>query len=168
MYVLQSRSSDPIQQKLAENKARLLMLGLSEIGKTWPASTWILRLFEVIFKKQQEKSQGASQYPAQNIPPSASRTGISAAMNDNFNTWSNRGHSLVTIAPCARSDQQAARSGTDRGSEDFQWDTQMQRSSLDMSERFEADLLAEFPPNFDVGNQDFFPYLMDFNSFQDV
>lgn len=168
MYVLQSRSPDPIQQRLAENKACLLMLGLSEIAKTWTASIWILRLFEVIFKKQQERSQGTSQYPAQNVPPSASTPGITAQAKDNFNTWSNKGHSLVTIASCARSDQQAARSGAERGSEDFQWDTQMHRSSLDMSERFEADLLAEFPPNFDVGNQNLFPYLMDFNSFQDV
>ena len=53
IYALMIRSSDKTQRELAENRARLLMLGLNQIAETWPASTWILRLFQTIFKNQQ-------------------------------------------------------------------------------------------------------------------
>lgn len=168
MFALLSRSSDPMQRKLAENKARLLMLALGEIGKTWPAGTWILRLFESIFKKQQEKNQANSQALTQNGLPPASTMGTSTQLNNNFGSTTSASHSLVDVASYGWSDRRTVRLGEEAGIADFQWDPQLHQPSLNVSDPFEAEHLAEFSSRFDVGNQDFFPYLMEFNSFQDI
>ncbi|RVX71097.1 hypothetical protein B0A52_03463 [Exophiala mesophila] len=41
----------PISSQLAENRARLCMLALSELSKLWPAAGWILRVFDKVLRR---------------------------------------------------------------------------------------------------------------------
>ncbi|TAQ87449.1 hypothetical protein B7494_g4221 [Chlorociboria aeruginascens] len=50
MHLIIMRTSDHMQRKLAENHARLCMLSMSELQKSWPVGGWILRLFESLLK----------------------------------------------------------------------------------------------------------------------
>ncbi|OAL32861.1 hypothetical protein AYO20_07652 [Fonsecaea nubica] len=68
MYVLMARSPDSMHRKLAEHKARLLLLACAEVAKTWPACDWIMKLFETIFKNMEKRSQTQVPQPALGDP----------------------------------------------------------------------------------------------------
>jgi len=45
------RSSDEVSKKLADHRAQMCMLGLSEMQEPWPCGGWILRVFVRIMEK---------------------------------------------------------------------------------------------------------------------
>lgn len=156
------RRSDRIQRKLAEHKARLLILGCTEISKTWPACSWILRLFETVFKNLEEKS-------SQNITSSTSTTScqssscIDAQMTDHqVPRASDKFHGSDNMAQF--NDPGLTSIGLCEGEipSIFQSDAHI-HPFLNMPDFLDPELLSGFPHDFRVGNQEFYPSSMEFN-----
>ncbi|KAK5048512.1 hypothetical protein LTR84_005602 [Exophiala bonariae] len=51
IHSLVIRCRQPVSSQLAENRARLCMLALSELSKLWPAAGWILRVFDKVLRR---------------------------------------------------------------------------------------------------------------------
>ena len=89
--------NDPIRRELAQNKSRQCMLALSELAKSWPVRTWILKAFVNLMKRLTGLSSGAG----------GSITSVTSnVVNDRGNTalWSDMGSDLpqqTTSFPCA-------------------------------------------------------------------
>ena len=174
MYVLLSRSTDLIQRKLAENKARLLILGLGEIAKSWPAATWILRLFETIFRKQHERNPwialpDSSPRSRSVLQPPLPTNGSSVHQTNSQidNSMDNGSQHAGRTYPYGQPDQPSFGRGeaTTGGGLDYRGDSQMMLPAFNLQDLFDADLFAECPPDIGVGSQDVFPFLMELNSF---
>lgn len=81
IYALILRSSDNNQRELAENRARLVMLALREISETWPASSWILRLFETLLKNLHVERSLSMRDQPKNVSSSSASDRIAQEQN---------------------------------------------------------------------------------------
>lgn len=162
MYVLIVHRSDKLQRKLAEHKARLLLLGCAEIAKTWPACGWIQRLFETIFKNLEEKS-------SPNAPGSSQVTSRQPATGVEAQIPSHPGRRAVGkvpnndgLAQYHNSIQSAKGGYQGETMAAFQPDIPFYPSLVNMGDAFGPEHLDEFSQDFGAENQDF-PNLMEFN-----
>ncbi|KAI9871346.1 MAG: hypothetical protein M1830_003011 [Pleopsidium flavum] len=71
IHIISIQRSDHVLRKLTEHRARLCMLGLSELQRSWPVGGWILQLFVRIMEKL--AAQGARQKPSD---PSGSKRSL--------------------------------------------------------------------------------------------
>lgn len=136
-----------MKRKLAENKARLLILGCTEISKTWPACGWILRLFETIFRNLEERG---SQEPSEKTkdtqlkPASCPEEYIPNQAIGEENDAGIREHHTI-------SEQTGMRTCENDATENFQFDPQM-FPFLDISGVLDLDLLNGFSQDADDEN----------------
>ncbi|KAK5052670.1 hypothetical protein LTR84_002535 [Exophiala bonariae] len=159
MYVLMARSPDHMQRKLAEHKARLLLLACSEIAKTWPACSWIMMLFETIFRNLEKRSGaqlpqvgrgGGSQWEAPMQDGTAPR-----APQD-----SHRESQHEQISLCSFQGQNAQTPQPNVFYTDMLSDIPLHDQFVNIPEFFDQDLLNGLPQDFGLAH-DVFPYLME-------
>ena len=158
MYTLMVRRSDQMQRTLAKHKTRLLMMGCTEISKTWPACGWIQRLFETVLKNIEEKCltqpmlcQSSTFTDTQTLDQAANRIGEDAHVSNERPQQHNTGQpaSGLPVGKDATINLPNA---------------SMHSSQLNMSDTFNPEFWNGFLPDF-IG-QGYFPHSTDF-SFQD-
>lgn len=162
MYVKVARRSQEIHRKLAEHKARLLILGCSEIAKTWPACGWILRLFETVFKNLQDRDRGNNNCVTQ----TTSHPSNMAGSDDQFPSQpaQNQAHGVNSCCLDSNSDStqysmlgQAASGTSAATTAAFQPDIQLPLF-LDMPDIFDPQLLNDLSQDFNATANCAYPY----------
>lgn len=159
MYVLMARSPDHMQRKLAEHKARLLLLAGTEVAKTWPACGWIMKLFETIFKNLEKRNNAQVEQPAQvGIPqwqaPIEDR--VAVRLPHSTHRESQRG----PVSMNAYHDQNVPSPQPNLFYTEVLPDMPLHDQFFSIPELFEQDLLSGLPPDFGLAH-DVFPYLME-------
>lgn len=159
MYVLMAQSPDLMQRKLAEHKARLLLLACAEVAKTWPACSWIMKLFETIFKNLEERSsaqvhqsvQGDSSHCKAPIEEGTTVCALQGTRRESQ-------HDQASLN--SYQDQNASSPQPNILDAGMLPDMPLHHQFLDVPEFFDQDLLSGLPQDFGVAH-DVFPYLME-------
>lgn len=159
MYVLMARSPDLMQRKLAEHKARLLLLACAEVAKTWPACSWIMKLFETIFKNLEKRSSTQVHQPVQ-----GGTSHCEAPIEEGITVCALQGTHRES-----QHDQASLNSYQDQNASSPQPnildagvlpDMPLHHQFLNVPELFDQDLLSGLPQDFGMAH-DVFPYLME-------
>ncbi|RVX71875.1 hypothetical protein B0A52_04274 [Exophiala mesophila] len=153
MYVLMARSPDHMQRKLAEHKARLLLLACAEISKTWPACGWIMKLFETIFKNLERKhhTQGEQSSEINPRPCEGAMDQVIALRGPH--------HESVSLNNYQDQNASSPQINMTDGGGVFP-DAPLHHQFLNVPDLFDQDLLSGLPQDFGLAH-DFFPYLME-------
>jgi hypothetical protein len=159
MYVLVARSPDQMQRKLAEHKARLLLLACSEIAKTWPACSWIMMLFETIFRNLEKRNSaqalqvgrvGDSQWEApleEGTAPCVSQNTHRESQHEQISLSNFQGQTAPSPQPNVFYTEMLS-------------DMPLHDQFVNIPEFFDQDLLSGLPQDFGLAH-DVFPYLME-------
>jgi hypothetical protein len=160
-----AQSSDAMQRKLAEHKARLLMMACAEIAKTWPACGWILRLFETIFSnlgKQQhirnDLSQPSNETPFRRQPDLDQNLSVRSMQVPLDKVRGEREYLLPSYQDENPSDMISERAGISTTS--LHPDFSMREQFLNVPDPFDLDLLNGLPHDFS-SDHDLLSYLME-------